>query len=67
MIQFPSKTEPLDFNTIQVQLTNLFNIDVPYGLNDDEEQAYIKAHLIQQIKATIKTNNVQFDQLIWES
>jgi len=63
MIEFPSQVEPLDYNTMQVQVTNLFNVDVPYGLSEDEELAYIKAHLIQQLKATIKTNNIHFAQV----
>ena len=46
---------------VQVYIDNTISINVPMDLSEEDEQAYIKAHLIQKLKTLIKQDNIIFN------
>jgi hypothetical protein len=46
---------------VQVFIDNPISVNVPVDLTEEEEKAYIKAHLIQKLKVLIKEDKVVFN------
>lgn len=59
--EFPSQVEDFqDMKVVRLSVDNVLTINVPFNLSDDEEDAFIYAHAVKQLKNLIKADKIQF-------
>jgi len=60
MIEFPSDTQDFtNMKTIKITVDNVLNINVPFDLTQDEEDALVYAQSIKLLKSLIKSDRIQ--------
>ena len=58
--EFPSQEVDFqDKKTVKLTVDNVLTINVPYGLEHEEEDAFVYAHAIKQLKNLIKSERIQ--------
>lgn len=60
MLECPSDVQDfVDMKTVKLAVDNVLTINLPFDLSQDEEDAFIYAHAVKQLKSLIKADKIQ--------